>query len=346
MVNESIATESIIEPGLPIVDSHHHLCWLTESSFPVLFNPPPTEDYEILRALMPVHRRRSRYLLEDFLSDVNTGHNVRATVYIQGGSMYRADGPENMKSVGEIEFANGVAAMSASGVFGDVRACAGIVGGVDLHLDEYVVEEVLRAHVHAGNGRYRGIRGGSIFGSGRYDKQFRAGFKWLHRLGLSYDAFTLEPWLPELVDLARAFPETQIILNHVGLPVGFGRYTGTRGDRFDIWRKSMRMLTACHNVAVKLGGLGMPIGGFRSFMSNPPATSEQLASEWGPYIHTCIESFGANRCMFESNFPADSLSCTYPVIWNAFKRLAAGASNEEKTALFSGTATSLYRLNI
>ena len=335
--------EPIIEPNLPIVDPHHHLWLLTEPFFPAYFNPP--QDDDILRALLPVHRTRARYLLDEFLADVATGHNVRATIYV-GGSMSRASGPAAMRSVGDVEFACGVAAMAESGLFGDVRVCAGIVGAVDLRLSNDTIEDVLRAHLRAGNGRYRGIRGGSIYGSGSFDKDFRAGFKSLHKLGLSFDAILLEPWLPELIDLARAFPETQVILNHVGLPVGFGRYTGKREERFPIWRENIRALAMCNNVTVKLGGLGMPIAGFKSFRSTLPATSEQLAAEWKPYIETCIEAFGANRCMFEGNFPADSLSCTYFVLWNAFKRLTAGASRDEKTALFSGTAARVYRLDI
>jgi L-fuconolactonase len=260
--------------------------------------------------------------------------------------MFRKNGPETMKSVGEIEFANGVAAMSASGMFGELRACAGIVGYVDPRLPKETVEQVLTAHIRAGNGRYRGIRGGSIDGAPPFDKEYRAGFKCLQQHGLSFDAFVLEPWLQEVTDLARAFPETPIILNHVGLPVGFGHYANKREERFPTWRDSIRTLATCPNVVVKLGGLGMPLAGFKSFMVTPPASSAQLAEEWRPYIETCIEAFGTRRCMFEANFPADSLTGTYPLIWNAFKRLAAAASNDEKTALFSGTATRVYRLDI
>jgi L-fuconolactonase len=222
------------------------------------------------------------------------------------------------------------------------------------------VEEVLRAHIQAGGGRYRGIRNQTAYdpdpalrsaGAGQLphallDKQFRAGFKWLEKLGLSYDAWLFEPQLSDLTELARAFPGTQIILDHAGSPMGLASYAGKRDERFPIWRDSIRALSKCANVAVKLGGLGMPLCGFKSFMSASPATSEQLAAEWKPYIETCIEAFGANRCMFESNFPVDSGSCTYPVLWNAFKRLAAGASKEEKSALFSGTATKVYRLDV
>jgi predicted TIM-barrel fold metal-dependent hydrolase len=178
------------------------------------------------------------------------------------------------------------------------------------------------------------------------DPTFRAGFKRLQPLGLSFDVFLLEPQLPELIDLARSFPETQIILDHVGTPMGIGRYAGRREERFPIWSDSIRALSRCANVAVKLGGLGMPFGGFMSYRSTPPATSMQVAEEWRPYIDTCIDAFGVHRCMFESGFPMEMGTCTYPVLWNAFKRLAAGASVAEKAALFSETAKRIYRLDI
>jgi predicted TIM-barrel fold metal-dependent hydrolase len=343
--------EPIIEPALAIVDAHHHLWFLPEAALAGMEN----QDSVGARALAPIFRRHARYLLDEFKADFNSGHNICASVFVDCHAMYRAKGPEAMKSVGEVEFVNGVAAMAASGIFGDVQVCAGIVGGVDLRLGD-AVEEVLAAHVQAGGGRYRGVRSPIVYdedqtilgagvGAGHVllDATFRSGFKCLHRFGLSFDAWLFEPQLPELIDLARAFPETQIILNHVGAPVGVGRYAGQREQRFPLWRERINALSRCANVTVKLGGLGIPFGGF-SYGSTPPATSLQLAEEWKPYIETCIEAFGANRCMFESNFPVDSAACTYPVLWNAFKRLAAGASNHEKTALFSGTAMRVYRL--
>lgn len=343
--------EPIIEPDLPIVDAHHHLWFMPEAALAAM----EAQDSITARALAPVYREHARYLLDEFLADLKSGHNVRASVFVDCHAMYRATGPEAMKSVGEVEFVNGIAAMAASGLFGDVQVCAGIVGGVDLRLGE-AAEEVLRAHLRAGGGRYRGIRGGGILfdedskilGGGAaqvlLDAQFRAGFKFLKPLGLSFDVLLFEPQLPELIDLARAFPETQIILNHVGVPVGVGRYAGRREERFEVWRKRMRILSQSPNVAVKLGGLGIPFGGFKSYRASPSFSSEQLAQEWKPYIETCIEAFGAHRCMFVSNFPVDSTVGSYAVLWNAFKRLAAGASKDEKTALFSATATRVYRL--
>lgn len=346
--------EPIIEPDLPIVDPHHHLWFMPEAALAAM----ERSDSPCTRALVPTFRRHARYLFDEFMADLTSGHNVRASVYVDARSMYRASGPEAMRSVGEVEFVNGIAAMAASGVFGDVKACAGIVGGVDLRLGD-AVEDVLKSHLQAGGGRYRGVRSSivydedsTILGAGvgaphvLLDPTFRRGFKRLSQFGLSFDAWPFEPQLPELIELARAFPETPIILNHVGTPMGVGRFAGRREERFPIWRDQIRTLSQCANVSVKLGGLGIPFGGFKSNLATPPATSTQLAEEWKPYIETCIEAFGAHRCMFESNFPVDAAVGTYTVVWNAFKRLAAGASSDEKTALFSGTAIRVYRLDI
>jgi predicted TIM-barrel fold metal-dependent hydrolase len=343
------SAEPILEPDLPIVDPHHHL-WDRRA----LHAQTPSTGHPFEAVI----RAAPHYLLDELLDDIGSGHNVRATVYLECGSMYRAAGPDPLKPVGETEFVNGVAAMSASGIYGPARACLGIVGNANLRLGDGV-EDVLRAHIHVGGGRFRGIRNSasydrdaSVLGplAGRVpegvyrDQAFRTGFKYLHRLGLSFDAWLLEPQLPDLIDLARAFPDTQIVLDHVGTPLGIGSYAGKREERFSTWRENIRTLAKSENVSVKLGGLAMAFCGFPSFRSTPPASSEQLAREWKPYIETCIEAFGPNRAMFESNFPVDMGSCTYPVLWNAFKRLAAGYSASEKTALFSGTAMRVYRL--
>ena len=337
--NQPDTTEPIIDRDLPIVDAHHHLWFLS----PEYLTRMQAQGGTMSEGWVAVYRSHARYLLDEFLADVTTGHNIRATVFVECGAMYRASGPEAMKSVGEVEFANGVAAMAASEIFGKVRVCAGIVGDPNLSLGN-AAEGVLRAHVQAGDGRYRGVR--SHPAGDLHDKEFRAGLKWLHKLGLPFDALVLEPQLPDLIDLARAFPDTQIILNHVGVLPGAASQANERQERFPIWRDNIRTLAGCDNVVVKLGGLGMPLPGFKSFMATPRFTSQQLAEEWKPYVDTCIEAFRANRCMFESNFPVDSGTCTYAVLWNAFKRLAAGASAAEKTALFSGTAARIYRLDI
>jgi predicted TIM-barrel fold metal-dependent hydrolase len=345
--------EQILEPDLPIVDPHHHL-W--DRPRGILRNLPPSD-----HGFMDIINEIPRYLLDELLADLNTGHNILATVYMECGAMYRADGPEALRCVGETEFANGVAAMTASGLYGDVRACAGIVGHVDLRLGASVVEDVLRSHIAAGHGRFRGIRQsashdedpnvlGPLHGRvppGLYgDAKFRDGFAVLRKLGLSFDAWLLEPQLPELIDLARAFPDTVIVLDHVGTPLGIGRYAGKREERFGVWRDNIRALAKCENVNVKLGGLPMPFAGWRARMSEPLPSSEELAQQWKPYFDTCIEAFGPSRCMFESNFPVDRFGASYAALWNAFKRLAANYSPDEKAALFSGTAKRVYRIEV
>jgi L-fuconolactonase len=349
-MTDALAAEAILEPELPIIDPHHHL-WDRPAG--TAADLPAEHGFDKVMRLSP------RYLLDELLADLNSGHNVRATVFVQCGAMYRADGPAALKPVGETEFVNGVAAMSASGIYGEVRACAGIVGHVDLSLGP-VVSEVLEAHLRAGGGRFRGIRHSASYdpdprvlgplariGGGLYESSaFREGYARLAEFGLSFDTWLLEPQLPELINLLRAFPDTPVILDHVGTPLGLASYEGRREERFAIWRENIRKLAALPQVSVKLGGLAMPFCGFPSFMQTPPATSVQLAAEWRPYIETCIESFGVDRCMFESNFPVDLGSCTYRTLWNAFKIIAKAYSNAEKTALFSGTAKRVYRLDL
>lgn len=343
-------TEAILDPELPIVDPHHHL-W--DWSMLPDTRPRPLHPFHI--AIEP----RPRYLLDELRADVTSGHNVRATVFVECRAMYNADAPAELQPIGETQFVNGVAAMSASGLYGELRACAGIVGRADL-IQGDAVRRVLEAHIAAGGGRFRGIRHSASFdadpnvlgplartGAGVYvSDTFRAGFKHLAPLGLSFDAWMLEPQLPDLIDLARRFPDTTIILDHVGTPLGIASYAGRRDERFGVWRDRIRELARSQNVVVKLGGLAMPFCGFPSFKSEPAATSSQLADEWRPYIETCIEAFGPTRCMFESNFPVDQGSCTYAVLWNTFKRIAAAYSADEKRALFSGTAARVYRLSL
>jgi predicted TIM-barrel fold metal-dependent hydrolase len=343
------ASEAILEPERPIIDPHHHL-WDGRA---------PAQVPADAHAFVQVLSKRPRYLLHEFLADISSGHKIVATVFLECRSMHRADGPVELRPVGETEFVAGVAAMSASGNYGPVKVCAGIVGYADLLLGD-AVTPVLEAHLAAGGGRFRGIRNSASYDpdpavlgplarvpAGVYaDPRFRAGFARLAPLGLSFDSWLLEPQLPDLIDLATAFPGTRIILNHVGTPLGFASYAGRREERFETWRQNIRTLARCENVAVKLGGLAMPFCNFPSFMAQPAAGSAQLAQEWRPYVETCIEAFGARRAMFESNFPVDVGSCAYDVLWNAFKRIAADASEAEKTALFYGTANEVYRLGL
>jgi predicted TIM-barrel fold metal-dependent hydrolase len=323
--------EEVLDPARPIVDPHHHL-W---------------------------DRGGQRYLIEEISSDLASGHNVIATVYVEARSMYRAQGPEAFRPVGEVEFANGAAAMSASGGYGSAAVCAGIVGHVNLLLGEDA-QAVLEAEIAAGQGRFRGIRHSSAFDAdadvaGMYatrpkglllDKIFRKGFACLAPLGLSFDAWLFHPQIGELTDLARAFPDTRIVLDHCGGPAGIGSYANRREEIFASWRASIREIAKCPNVVVKLGGLAMRLLGY-DFHERPlPPSSEELASAWRPYVETCIEAFGPARAMFESNFPPDKGQCSYQVIFNAFKRISASCSEAEKTALFSKTASDFYRLKL
>src|SRR6202051_4652305 len=271
--------------------------------------------------------------------------------------MYRAQGPEAFRPVGEVEFANGAAAMSASGGYGPPAVCPGIVGHVNLLLGDGA-RPVLEAEITAGQGRFRGIRHSSAWDAdagiaGMYanrpqglllDKTFREGFACLAPLALSFDAWLFHPQIGELADLARAFPDTKIILDHCGGPVRLGVYVNPRDENFKGWKASIQDIAKCPNVVVKLGGLAMRLLGY-DFHERPlPPSSEDLAAAWRPYIETCIEAFGPNRAMFESNFPPDKGQCSYQVIFNAFKRIAAPCSEAEKTALFLKTATDIYRL--
>jgi L-fuconolactonase len=326
--------EAILEPDLPICDPHHHL-W---------------------------HFPTSRYLLEDLLADIGPGdgvggHKVESTVFVECTAFYRTRGPEAMKVVGETEFVAGVAAMAESGHYGPVRACEGIVGRADLCLGG-AVDAVLKAHITAGGGRFRGIRhaggwdpSGAIRNShtdppehlyGRPD--FRAGFARLAANDLTFEAWQYHPQLPDVLDLARAFPGTPIMLNHVGGPLGIGPYAGRRDEVFAGWRKDIRDLADCPNVFVKLGGLGMAVYGFEFHQRHPRPDSTELAEAWRPYVETCIEAFGSERGVFESNFPVDKVSCSYNTLWNTFKRLTSGASAEEKARLYRDNARAFYRL--
>jgi predicted TIM-barrel fold metal-dependent hydrolase len=301
--------------------------------------------------------RVPRYLLEDVLADTGSGHRIEATVFVQCRAMYNADAEERLAPVGETEFVNGIAAMSASGLYGPTRIAAGIVGFAELRLGASV-QEVLEAHVRAGNGRFRGVRQISAWDADPailgalsmtppgllHDPDFRAGFAQLAPLGLSYDAWLLEPQLDDVVDLARAFPDTQIVLDHAGSPLGIGPYAGRRDELFPRWRARMAAIGACPNIAVKVGGLAMECVGFGTDAAERSASSEELAELWRPYVESCIELVGVDNCMLESNFPVDGGSCSYSTLWNAFKRITTSASPDEKSALYAGTARRVYRL--
>ena len=326
-------TEDALEPALPICDPHHHL-WDQQPA-----------------------RVAPRYLLDEILEDVRGGHNVVSTVFIECGAMFKATGPEPLRPVGETEFVNGVAAMSASGAYGPSRIAAGIVGTADLRLGE-AVGAVLDAQIAAGGGRFRGIRraaawdpdpgvpnhrtepGARFF----FRDDFRAGFAQLTRRQLTFEAWCYHPQIPDVTALARAFPDTTIILNHFGGPLGIGGYAGKAKDVFAEWRTAITELATCPNVVAKLGGINMEMNGFGWHERSRPPSSQELADATRHYYDVTIERFGADRCMFESNFPVDKASCSYTVLWNAFKRIASGATASEKAKLFHDTAARVYRL--
>ncbi len=320
--------EPVIEPALPIVDAHHHL-W---------------------------EREGWRYMADDLLHDLDTGHNVVATVFVQARTRYAQEGPPAMRPVGETAFAAAIAA-EAERRPGSPRLCAAIVGHADLTLGADV-SPVLEAHIAAGGGRFRGIRHLTAWDADTTllnplsagppnllaDPAYLEGVAQLAPLGLSYDAWLFQPQLPELLALARRFPDLSVILDHAGGPLGAGTYAGRREETFPAWARDVRALAACPNVVVKLGGLGMRINGFGFEAGADPPSSLDLARAWRPYVDTCLEAFGAGRCMFESNFPVDKGSYGYRACWNAFKRLSAGASEAERASLFAGTAQRVYRL--
>jgi L-fuconolactonase len=329
----ALTVEDALDPALPICDPHHHL-WDRRPQ-----------------------RLAPRYLLEEILEDVQSGHNIVSTVFIECASMFKADGPEALRPIGEIEFVNGIAAMSASGLYGPARIAAGIVGTANLQLGD-AVAAVLDAQLAAGSGRFRGIRLGGTWDAspdvpnhrtnppqGLFLRpDFRAGFAHLGPRQLSFEAWCYHPQIPEVTSLARAFPDTTIILDHCGGPIGVGPYADKGDEVYAQWRTHIAELATCPNVVAKVGGLQMEVNGYGWHLKPRPPSSQELADATRRYYEYLIEQFGVERCMFESNFPVDKVSCSYTVLWNVFKRLASGYSADEKAKLFHDTAARVYRL--
>ncbi|MFC2003631.1 amidohydrolase family protein [Chloroflexota bacterium] len=324
----TLTIEDPMDPDLPICDPHHHL-W---------------------------DHPNNRYLLEELLQDIRGSHHIVQTVFVECRSMYRKDGPQEMQPVGETEFVQGIAAQSASGQYGISSVAAGIVGFADLTLGTAVVP-VLEAHLAASRNRFRGIRHTCAWDASAnitsymnppkgllLDAKFREGFACLQKYSLSFDAWLYHPQLTDLADLARAFPDIVIIVDHAGGPLGIDSYAGKQREVFQEWKRGIATLATCPNVVVKLGGLGMPYCGFGWHERITPPNSTELAEAMAPYYLWCIEQFGVDRCMFESNFPVDKQSYSYTIMWNSFKRISKDLSLEDRAALFHDTAVKVYRL--
>jgi len=327
----ALTREETLEPEIPICDPHHHF-W----------------DFRITR--IPYQR----YLLHELIADIDCGHDVRSTVFIEARAMYRAGGPVEMRPVGEVEFVQGLAAASASGLYGKCRAAAAIVGHADLKLGDRV-EPVLEALRAASPNRFRGIRHIVTWDAdprveGREQPgvlssaEFRAGARAVARMGLSLDTICCFPQLPEMVAFARAVPELTIVMNHLGGLNRTGPFAGRDDEVMPAWRQGMAQLAKCANVFLKLGGMGMPRFGFDWHTRDKPIGSEELARDMAPLLSFCIDRFGPQRCMFESNFPVDKVSFSHHVLYNAFKRFSQGYSAAERAALFHDTAVRAYRI--
>lgn len=323
--------EEALEPDLPIIDAHHHI-WLT----------PPLEPWEAYRA-------------DAVMADMEgCGHNIVATVYTDSHAHYRPSGPESMRVVGETEYADSVADAAQARGGAVAGLCAAIVTHADLLLGASV-GDVLDAHIAASE-RFRGIRYMTaidpdlppIYGATESEIMnrpiFREGFAQLVKRGLSLDTWMFQPQLPEVIELARAFPDANIILDHGGGPLGIGRFAGRRTEAFAQWKRDMAVLSECSNVSVKLGALNMTQTGMDATDEPQPRSSEDTALNQRDHILTAIDLFGPNRCMFESNFPVDMHAISYTLLWNTFKRVTADLSIHDRRALFAGTAARVYRM--
>ena len=323
-----LVREPIVEPERPIIDPHHHL-WKQATMW-------------------------GTYELDDLWADTQSGHNIEKTVFIDCRSSYRESGPAHLKPIGETEYVAEVAAASAKTA--GKATIAAIVSHANMTLGEAVVE-VLEAHETAGGGLFRGIRHagpsdttGTLSNPGTNrpcpygQADFRAGVKTLGQHGYTYDTWHFHHQNADYLALARAVPETVMILDHFGTPLGVGAYAGKRDEIFEQWQKDIAAIAECPNVVAKLGGLAMPDNGFGWHDNDRPPTSDEFVAAQRPYYLHAIECFGPERCMFESNFPVDKLSISYHVLWNGLKKMVAEFSDDEKQAMFYGTAARVYRV--
>lgn len=325
--------EAAMDPDLPIIDPHHHF-W---------------------REAAPDPFRHPKYMLPELTADLSSGHNIRATVYIQCGTGYRSDGPEHLKPVGETEFVQALADEWEQGGFGDTNICAGIIVYADLALGN-AVDEVLAAHKEAAPERFKGIRYGAFWHEDAdvhppmmgtvpgilADENFRTSVDRLAAFDLTYETWIYHTQFDEFAAFAQRCAGTKIILNHLGGPAAGGPYAGKRDEVFAVWKEGMSKLAACANVVVKLGGINMAPTGFDWDERSSAPGSEKIALETRDYYLHAIDCFGPERCMFESNFPVERVA--YPTLWNVFKRIVRDFSDGDKASLFYGTAARTYGL--
>jgi predicted TIM-barrel fold metal-dependent hydrolase len=327
----ALTQEPTPEPEIPICDPHHHFWDFRSERIPY-----------------------QRYLVHELAADFNCGHNLRSTVFIEARAMYRPDGPVELRPVGEVEFVQGLAAASATGLYGPCRAASGIVGHADLKLGDRV-EPVLEALQAASPNRFRGIRHTVTWDphpeiENREKEgvlataEYRAGARVLARMGLSLDTGVCFPQLPELAAFAKSVPNLTIILNHLGGLTRIGPFARRDDEVLPVWRRGLAAVADCPNVHLKLGGIGMPRLGFDWHTRARPIGSEELGASMAPLMTYCIEQFGPQRCMFESNFPVDKVSFSHHILFNAFKRFSKGYSTSERAALFHDTAARAYRI--
>jgi predicted TIM-barrel fold metal-dependent hydrolase len=321
--------EPILDPDQPIIDAHHHL-----------WDAPGR-----------------RYLFDEYLADLDTGHRILATVFVQCHSMYRSFGPEALRPVGETEFVAGAAARSESGMYGPTRMCAAIVGSLDPFLGDGV-QPVLEAHLRAGGGRFRGIRLRTAHDPSPEvhllptpagvlsDPRTHAAIARIGLAGLSLDLWCFHTQMQEVIAVCRAFPDITMVIDHIAGPIGIGPYRGRQEEVIADWRRSIRTLAALPNTVMKIGGLGMRFTGFDFHLRDEPPGSDELVRVWSPYVETCIDAFGPGRCIFESNFPVDKAMFGYAVMWNAFKKIAARYTRAEAAAMLCGNAARVYRIDV
>ena len=319
--------EDVLWPTQRICDAHHHL-W----------------DYA-----------DDRYFAADLAADIQDGHNVVSTVFMECEWAYREDGPHAMAPVGETEFVVQQAA-ELKALLGR-PIIRGIIGHADLTLGRNVVP-VLEAHVNAGAGLFRGIRHAVAWDAHPdvvnhssnppphllRDPRFVEGVRGLGEMKLTYDVWMFHRQLPEIIELARDVPETTIVIDHLGAPLGVGPYANCRDEVLAYCREHLTVLAKLPNVVLKLGGVGMTSYGNGWHKQPLPPSSEEIAARWSEIIRWCIDTFGPQRCMFESNFPPDRRSCSYRTLWNAYKRIAEPYSQAERDWLFHETAVEVYRL--